>query len=119
MHQYMQNHFKEESEMQHRFRTVGEITITNVLYATEDSTGSTVNLKGDEIMKINKINSSLTDDGRETERIGEMKLLIVAIDPESLMKIKSATFHFPNKEKGLEVFDDLVTTAGSASTTYI
>jgi hypothetical protein len=40
-------------------------------------------------------------------------LLIVAIDPESLMKIKSATFHFPNKEKGLEVFDDLVTTAGS------
>jgi len=76
-------------------------------------------IKGDLIMKM-RIKDSMTEvaDSGDSQfeikrRTGEMHLLIVAINPESLMKTKSATFHFSNKEKGLEVFDDLVTTAGS------
>ena len=64
-----------------------------------------------EIRRI--IDDVLANNSKETKRFGEMHLMIVAIDPKKFDELKSATFHFSNKEKGLEVFDDLVTTAGS------
>ena len=62
-----------------------------------------------EIRRI--IDDVLANNSKETKRFGEMHLMIVAIDPKKFDELKSATFHFPNREEGLQVFNDLVTSA--------
>jgi hypothetical protein len=80
-------------------------------------------------MKIMKIKDSMTNQGKNvdfqdlqleiTERVGQMHLLIVAIDLAMPMGIKSATFHFPNREEGLQTFNILEATAQNALKTCV
>lgn len=53
------------------------------------------------------------------ERMGEVHLLIVAIDPAVSTEIKSATFHFPNRKEGLQAFNVLVATARNVHKTCV
>jgi len=57
------------------------------------------------------IDDVLANNSKETKRFGEMHLMIVAIDPKKFDELQSATFRFPNREEGLQVFNDLVTSA--------
>ncbi|HLB01609.1 MAG TPA: hypothetical protein VJM77_00565 [Nitrospiria bacterium] len=80
-------------------------------------------------MKIKKIKDPLTDHCEKvdfkdsqlkiTERMGEMHLLIFAIDPATPMGIKSATFDFPNRVEGLQMFNVLAATARNVCKTCV
>jgi hypothetical protein len=69
-------------------------------------------------MKIKKIKDPLTYDHEKvdfedsqleiTERKGGVHLLVVAIDPAIPMWIKSATYNFANRKKGLKVFHHIL-----------
>ncbi|MCI0525863.1 MAG: hypothetical protein L0Y56_00215 [Nitrospira sp.] len=69
-------------------------------------------------MKIKKIKDVLIG-GCETELMGEMHLLIVAIDPTLPMGIKSATYNFTNREEGLQAFNVLAATARNVRKTSV
>ncbi len=69
-------------------------------------------------MKIKKIKDALT--GKcDTERMEEMHLLIVAIDPTIPTGVKSVTLDFQNREEGLQAFNVLAATARNVHKTYI
>jgi hypothetical protein len=53
------------------------------------------------------------------ERMGEMHLLIVAIDPAVPTGIKSVTLDFQDKEEGLQAFNVLAATAKNVHKTYV
>ena len=59
--------------MQHRFRTVGEITITNTLSAREDSTASAVATKL--LLTSFPVMPVLDHSGKVTGKVTEMDLL--------------------------------------------
>ncbi|GEM_PF-1876280 len=80
-------------------------------------------------MKVRTVNDSVVDEDEKiddqdsqyeiTEQMGEIQLLIVAIDPAISMEIKSVTFHFQNREEGLQVFNVLAATAGNTHRTCV
>ena len=53
------------------------------------------------------------------ERMGEMHLLIFAIDPVTPTGIKCATFDFPNRVDGLQMFNVLAATARNVLKTCV
>lgn len=59
--------------MQYRFRTVGEITITNTLYATEDSTAYAVAMKL--LLTSFRVMPVLDRSGKVVGKVTEMDLL--------------------------------------------
>jgi hypothetical protein len=86
-------------------------------------------MKGGGGMKANKIKEFSTDAGKRvvlqdsltgtTIRVGEMHLLIIAIDPVIPMGVKSVTLQFPNREEGLQAFNALAATAKNVHKTYV
>jgi hypothetical protein len=81
------------------------------------------------MMNIKKLKDTLTDEGEKadfqdsqqdiTEPAKELHLLVIALDPAIPMELKSVTFHFENRDEGLQAFDVLAATARNVYKTCV